>query len=135
MKKNVMIISAITMLSVSMISTLAYSQSAIDALTPLTGLDSETIVELRDSGSTFMDIATSEGVADEFRSVMQSIRIDRINQKLEDGKLTQEQADAAIEHITTAAETCDGEASGEKMNLAVGQTKQARLNRKLNNNN
>ncbi len=133
MKKNVMIISGIATLFATMVTTLAYSEATINSLSEMTGLESNEIVELRDDGSTMMEIATSEGVEVEFKEIMLENRIERIDEKVEEGKLTPEEGAAAIEHIKVNAETCTGDESGEKLNLAVGGTKQARANRSGNN--
>lgn len=133
MKKNVMILSAVAMLSATMISTFAFSQSAIDALAPLTGLSNETIVELRESGATFMEIANEYGVEESFLETFKAIKIERIQDKLADGKITSEQAAAAIEKIESMPQTCVGDAEYFKLNLSAGKVRQARLNQKNNN--
>lgn len=130
MKKNVMIVSGLTMLFVSMGTALAYNQSSVDSLSSLTGLDSETIIELRDEGATMMQIATEADVADEFKDVMLQRHIERINDKVEEGKLTAEEGALAIEKIETNIANCTGDGTQEKLNLAVGGVKQARKHQK-----
>lgn len=91
----------------------AHSQAIAEGL----GMDPSELQERLYNGENLKDIATEKGLDDEqFRFLMQNMRIQMIDQAVADGKLTQDRADQVKEMITYAptllATTRDGIAEG-----------------------
>lgn len=88
---------------------LAYGgANSYDTLKDLTGMTDEEIIAQRDEGVRLGEVAETQGVYDEFRKAMLEYKIEIIKDRLEDGTLTQAEADTFIENL----ENCDGTAQG-----------------------
>ncbi len=107
MKKQVMIIAAIATVSLTMVSVAAASPKAIDTLSVFTGVQSEEIQQRIDDGERPSDIANEFEVYDQFVEAMQAHREERIQYQVENGRLTQEEADIILEKISDRAGMCD----------------------------
>lgn len=81
----------------------------IETLEKVTGKNAE---ELQvSSGQPLGEIAAEEGKLDEFHEEMVSGRKERLQQAVEEGEITQEEADRRIERMENNFETCDGTGS------------------------
>lgn len=64
------------------------------------GLSVDALEARLDAGETMADIAQSEGMSrDEFFTLMQDVRSQALEQAVEDGSITQEQADWMLDHM------------------------------------
>jgi hypothetical protein len=75
-----------------------------DTIKQLTGMTDDEIVAQRADGARLGEIAEEKGVRDAFRETMEVYKLETIKQRLADGTLTQEEADAIIASL----EDCDG---------------------------
>jgi len=107
MKKQVMIIAAIATISITMVSVAAASPTAIDALSAFAGVQSEEIQQRIDDGERPSDIAKELEVYDQFVESMKAHREERIQYQVENGRLTQEEADVILEKIADGDAMCD----------------------------
>ena len=90
----------------------AYSSPA-DIIAGLTGEPADSIrAEKVESGSTYGTIADSYGVLDAFEEQMLELKEARLQERVEAGRLTQEQADAIIAAMRENQANCDGSADG-----------------------
>lgn len=81
----------------------------IETLEKVTGKNAE---ELQvSSGKPLGEIAAEEGKLDEFHEEMVRGRRERLQQAVEQGEITQEEADRRIERMENNFETCDGTGS------------------------
>lgn len=109
--KRVLILTA---LSVLIISTMALSFADAtfrpsEILANLLGKSTEDVYELRlESGKTFGQLAEENGVYSEFSEATLEAKKARLSELVEEGKLTQEEADQMLENF----EACDGTQSG-----------------------
>lgn len=108
-----------TMLVTGMIGLTSVSASPIakDVLVNLTKESETTIEELKET-MTYYEIAEKYDVLDEYQEELKEAKINRINQKVEEGKLTEEQAKEIIANIGN----CDG-TSNNQMHLRLGRQK------------
>lgn len=87
---------------------------AADFKTPaeiVAGLTGKTVTEVtadRADGSTYGTIAADAGKLDQFKAEMLEQKKAILNQRVEEGTLTQEQADAISQTIETNQAACDG---------------------------
>lgn len=95
-------------------STLA---SPLDILSDATGTPVDTILENRGDGETLGSMAADEGVLEEFQEAMTANREAVIQQRVEEGRLTQEEADEIKAAIQERTALCDGTGDGERLNL------------------
>lgn len=95
-------------------STLA---SPLDILSDATGTPVDTILENREDGETLGSMAAEEGVLEQFQAAMTANREAVIQQRVEDGRLTQEEADQIKAAIQERIADCDGTGDGERLYL------------------
>lgn len=83
----------------------ASADRPVEIYAELTG---QTVVEaweeMREAEMTFGELAEENGVGDEFQSLIKDAHKARLDELVEEGRLTQEEADEILENI----ETCDG---------------------------
>jgi hypothetical protein len=75
-----------------------YAATPYDIVTDLTDLTAEECYDLRASGMTYGEIAEQYGVYDAFYDAMQTEREARLDALVEDGRLTEDQADEMLEN-------------------------------------
>ncbi|NDL66649.1 hypothetical protein [Anaerotalea alkaliphila] len=78
-----------------------------EKLSELTGQSVESLYEAK-GDSTFGAIAAEEGVLDEFKADMLARKQAVLEQRVEEGRLTQEEADTIRERLEENLATCDG---------------------------
>jgi hypothetical protein len=90
-----------------------YSSPA-EAVADLTNRTVEDVVaEKQDAGTTYGSIAKEAGVLDEFKAEMSEMKKDRVAEKVADGTMTQDQADALNKAFEERQAVCDGTGSGQ----------------------
>lgn len=72
----------------------------------------EVIRERQESGKTYGAIAAEEGKLEEFKEEVLTIKKARLQDKVDNGTLTQEQADAAVTRMEENRANCDGTGTG-----------------------
>lgn len=85
----------------------------------------DTILENREDGETLGSIAAEYGVLAEFQEARLADRIALIQEKVEEGTLTQDEADEIIATMEDHLADCDGTGTGSEdgtqLNLQLGQ--------------
>ena len=92
----------------------------------LTGKTLEQVTTERATGITYGTIAKEAGKLDEFKAATLEQKKLFLDQRVADGNLTQEQADATYNRLVTNQSTCDGTGSaaiGKSMGAGFGQGK------------
>ena len=90
----------------------------------LTGKTVEQVTAERSTGITYGTIAKQAGKLDEFKAATLEQKKAILDQRVTDGNLTQEQADAIYNRLKTIQATCDGTGSaaiGKSMGAGFGQ--------------
>ncbi|MDD2992804.1 MAG: hypothetical protein PHG73_04590 [Pygmaiobacter sp.] len=90
----------------------AAAVSPADILAGLTGQTSESIVQQRTDGETYGAIAAEYDVLDEFHDEMTANLEEILAERVADGTLTQERADAILAAHEAREEACDGTGTG-----------------------
>ena len=80
------------------VSTAYAKPLAKDILVDLTGEKEEVIEALKDE-KTYHEIAEQYGVSEEFYAKLREAKLARINEKYEEGKITEEQKERLLERI------------------------------------
>lgn len=79
-----------------------------EIVSELTGKTSDQITTERASGKTYGTIANEAGKLEEFQTQILEQKKAYLDQKVKDGTLTQERADAIYDTIVEAQSSCDG---------------------------
>jgi hypothetical protein len=119
-------------LAMAVVSTLSSSIvfAAVTTKTPaeitsgLTGKTAAQVVQEKAAGKTYGTIAKEAGKLDEFKAESLKQKKQILDQRVAEGKLTQEKADEIYNAIKTSQENCDGSGGGSigKMNgVGFGQ--------------
>jgi hypothetical protein len=66
-------------------------------------------------------LADEAGVLDEFKSEMPEMKKDALAERVADGRITREQADAIMAKIEERLESCDGAGCGRAGGMGKGQ--------------
>ena len=106
----------VLVLAATTVTALAASKysSPAEAVADLTNRTVEDVVaEKQETGTTYGSIAKEAGVLDEFKSEMTDMKKDRLDERVADGTMTQEQADEIINAIEDRQAVCDGAGSGQ----------------------
>ncbi len=90
----------------------AAAVSPADILAGLTGQTTESIVQQRTDGDTYGAIAAEYDVLDEFHDEMTANLAEILAERVADGTLTQERADAILAAHEAREEACDGTGTG-----------------------
>lgn len=126
-KKLVAAATIVGLLGVAGVASASYAAGAktpADIVAGLTGKTVEEIRAQRAAGTTCGTIAQEAGKLDEFKEEMLVQKKAVLDQRVKDGKLTQEQADAIYQAIGAHQATCDGTGSagiGQKNGAGFGQ--------------
>jgi hypothetical protein len=87
-------------------------QSPADIAAGLTGKSVEDLYNARAEGKTYGTIANEEGKLEEFKALMLERKKEILDQRVEEGRLTQEQADEILNSLETNIANCDGTGNG-----------------------
>lgn len=126
MKNFKKLIAAATIVGVLGVTGAAYAVGSTPAgiAAGLTGKSVEEITALKAAGTTYGAIANEAGKLDEFKTE-NLMRIKAVlDQRVKDGNLTQEKADAIYKSIEANQATCDANGSagiGKRNGLGAGQ--------------
>ena len=110
-KKFVLSIAVLSVLSTSVVFGVVATKTPADITAGLTGKTVEEVTKERASGKTYGTIASEAGKLDEFKAQSLEQRKAVLDQRVKDGKLTQAQADEIYKSIVTNQSTCDGTGS------------------------
>lgn len=94
--------------------------SPADIAAGLTGKTVEDLYKERAAGKTFGVIAKDAGKLEEFKSQMIEQKKAILDQRVEEGKLTQQEADEIYNAMKNNMANCDGTANGGKMGQKFG---------------
>lgn len=122
MKIKKTILTVTLLVGVLAFSGLAYADvlTPVQKLSELTGKPVETLYAQRGS-STFGAVAADEGYLEEFQAGMLETKRELLAKRVEDGRLTQEQADAILEAMLERQAICDGTGyQGESPGYGMG---------------
>lgn len=115
-----MIVLALGATSVVALAASPYDTPA-EAIAGITGRTEEDVrAERAETGKTYGAIAYEAGKQEEFKEAMLGIREDALAAKVEEGQLTQEEADAILERIQERQAECDGTGSGQQNRENLG---------------
>jgi hypothetical protein len=114
--KKILFVGAIALViaaaSVTALAATGFSNSA-DIIAGLTGQSADRIIaEKTETGKTYGEIADDAGVLEEFKTQMLESKKEILAEKVAQGIITQEQADAIIERMEANMADCDGTGSG-----------------------
>lgn len=126
MKNLKKIIAAVTvagMLGAAVTAYAATVKTPAEIASELTGKNVEDLYKERVSGKTYGTIAEDAGMLEEFKAQMLEQKKAILDQRVKDGKLTQEQADEIYNAIKNNQANCDGTGSaaiGRKYGAGFG---------------
>jgi len=110
-KKIVLSMAVISVLSTSVVFGVVATKSQADITAGLTGKTVEAVTKERSSGKTYGTIAKEAGKLDEFKTESLQQKKLVLDQRVKDGNLTQAEADKIYNDIKTNQVTCDGTGS------------------------
>lgn len=110
-KKLVLSLAVVSVLSTSVVFGVAATKSSADITVGLTGKTVEQVEVERASGKTYGTIANEAGKLDEFKTESLKQKKVVLDQRVKDGNLTQAAADEIYNSIVTSQATCDGTGS------------------------
>ncbi len=117
-KKLVLVGVAVLLLTIGTATAFATSKytSPDEAIAGLTERDLQSIIqESNETGKSYGTIAKEAGLFDEFKAEMLAIKKDKLDAQVEDGKISQEQADAILTRMEVNQANCDGSGTGYGM--------------------
>lgn len=123
-KKIVMSLAVVSMLSTSVVFGVVAAKSPSDIVSGLTGKSAEEVAKERADGKTYGTIATEAGKLEEFKTEILKQKKELLDQRVKEGSLTQAKADEIYNSIVTNQETCDGTGSagiGRMNGVGFGQ--------------
>jgi uncharacterized protein (DUF433 family) len=124
-KKLVTVATIVGMLGTAGVAYAATLKTPAEILSGLTGKTVEDLYEERSAGKTYGTIANDAGKLDEFKIQMMERKKAVLEQRVKDGRLTQEQADEIYNAIKSNQEICNGTAGnaeiGKKYGTGFGQ--------------
>ena len=123
-KKFVLSIAVVSVLSSSIVFAAVTTKSPADITSGLTGKTIEEVTTERASGKTYGTIASEAGKLDEFKTESLKQKKEVLDQRVNEGTLTQSKADEIYNAIKTNQETCDGTGSsgiGRMNGVGFGQ--------------
>lgn len=124
LKKIVAGATVVGMLGAAGIVYAATAKTPAEIVSGLTGKTLEELYEERAAGNTYGTIAEDAGKLEEFKAQMLEQKKAILDQRVKDGKLTQEQADEIYNFIQNNQASCDGTGSagiGKKYGAGFGQ--------------
>ena len=114
-KKLIAVATIIGSLSVVGIAGAAYATGATTPagiVSSLTSKSVEAVTAERAAGTTYGAIAEEAGKLEEFKTEMLVQKRAMLNQRVKDGNITQDQADAMVRSMQDNQATCDGTGNG-----------------------
>lgn len=124
LKKLLATATVVGMLGVAGAAFAATAMTPAEVVSGLTGKTVEDLYKERSAGKTYGTIANEAGKLEEFKAQMLEQKKTVLDQRVKDGRLTQEQADQIYNSIKNNQATCDGTGSagiGKKYGAGFGQ--------------
>ena len=126
LKKSVAAIVTMGILSLGVAAFAATAMSPAEIVGDLTGQTVEAVQAAREEGETYGAVAKDAGVLEAFQASMLENRKAAIAERVADGTLTQEQADALLKAMDEHMASCDGTGTagdrlGQQFGAAFGQ--------------
>lgn len=114
LKKTVIVASAVLALGITSITAFAATFSTpAELLSGLTGKSVEDVItEKAEESTTYGALAVEYGVLDEYKAQILEEKKAYLEERVEEGTMTRERADAIIANIEENALTCDGTGYG-----------------------
>mgnify|MGYP003623413978 CR=1 FL=1 len=113
MKKLFSILLVVLLTTAMSVSAFAATYSTpADACAGVTGKTLEQVITLRQGGKTYGAIAADAGKLEEFKDAVLEIKEDRLKKLVQDGTITQAEADEILEIIKERQAVCDGTGNG-----------------------
>ncbi|NCC75460.1 MAG: hypothetical protein EOM08_03385 [Clostridia bacterium] len=94
--------------------------SPAEIIAGLTNKPVEEVYADREAGKSYGEQAADAGALEAFQDERLALMQDRLAQLVEDGRLTQDEADARLAQIEAAIEACDGENAGGGLGGMMG---------------
>jgi len=98
----------------------AVIERPVDIVADLTGQDPAVLQEERAEGTTYGAMAAEAGVLEDFRARMLEARKATLDERVAEGRLTREEADAILARIEENVANCDGTGTGERIGQGAG---------------
>jgi len=98
----------------------AVIERPVDIVADLTGQDPAALQEERAEGTTYGAMAAEAGVLEDFRARMLEARKATLDERVAEGRLTREEADAILARIEENMANCDGSGTGERIGQGAG---------------
>lgn len=114
---------ALTVVAVLGAGGAAYAATAMTPAEIAANLTGKSVAELqqqRQAGQTYGAIANEAGKLDEFKTQMLEQKKAILDERVAEGKLTQEQADTIYKNIQENQANCDGTGNGARMGQKMG---------------
>lgn len=121
MKKFAAVLIAISIIAATGAVFAAEFKNPMDIVSELTGKSIESLKEERSLGKTLGEIAKDNEKLEEFKSQMLEQKKAMLDQRVKDGKITQEKADEIYSLIKEKAENCDGLGAGMGNGMRMGK--------------
>lgn len=122
--KKVLVTGAVVLaMGATALTALAVTKTLTPAeiLAGLTGKPVETVIaERNEKEQTYGALASDYGVLDKFQSQMLEEKKEYLEQRVKDGTMTQERADAILAAIEANQADCDGTGNGNRAGLGAG---------------
>lgn len=112
-KKTVSLVTILSLLSIGGVAFASGLQSPAELASELTGKTIVEVQEERSTGKTYGTMARDEGKLEEFKEKMLEQKKEKLNQRVKEEKMTQEQADKIYTEIKNNQATCDGTNAGK----------------------
>lgn len=112
MKKRLMVLVTVGVLGTSSAIFASASKPPVDVLSGLTGTTVEVLEKERSAGKTYGSIAAEAGKLEAFKSEVLKQKKARLDQRVKDGLMTQEEADNIYNEIKNNQKNCDGPGTG-----------------------
>jgi hypothetical protein len=122
-KKLLMVFTVIAVLGAASAAYAATTKTPAEIAAGLTGKSVETLQQERAAGTTYGEIAKEAGKLEEFKAQMLEQKKAILDQRVADGKLTQEQADNIYNSMKNNQANCDGTGNarmGKNAGLGLG---------------
>lgn len=125
-RKLVVVVTVVGLLGAAGAAYAAAAKTPAEIAAGLTGKTVEDLYKERAQGKTFGTIAKDAGKLEEFKVQMLEQKKAILDQRVKDGRLTQQQADEIYNSIKSSQAACDGTGSarvGKKFGAGFGQGK------------
>ena len=120
MKRKIAILLTLVALVLGSLSVWAATDSPAEFIANLKGINVDEAYSLRSNGQAFGEIADEEGVLQEFKDNMYNYRKEIVDQKVEEGVITREEADKYLEDLKARFEECDGTCETPEQGMGQG---------------